>query len=176
MANLDRIKMQSATEEELGALAERLAPLIGAGDVIALHGPLGAGKTSFCRALIRALTEQPTEEVPSPTFTLAQPYEAAAGLAIWHFDLYRLEQPEEALELGIEDAFIDSASLIEWPEKLGALLPEDHLSVELDFAADTDAASNKGRRDITLAGGPSWKARMALLAKDGLATENTGAL
>ena len=152
--------MQGATEEALGALAHRLAPLIGAGDVIALRGPLGAGKTSFCRALIRAATQQPDEEVPSPTFTLAQPYESALGLTIWHFDLYRLDEPEEALELGIEDAFIDGASLIEWPENLGGLLPEDHLSLALDFA------DQKGLRDITLSGGPSWTARIKLLATE----------
>lgn len=152
--------MQGATEEALGALARRLARLIGAGDVIALHGPLGAGKTSFCRALIRASTGQPDEEVPSPTFTLAQPYESAGGLTIWHFDLYRLDEPEEALELGIEDAFIDCASLIEWPENLGGLLPEDHLSLALDFAKE------KGRRHITLSGGPSWTARIRLLAME----------
>ncbi len=150
--------MQGATEEALGALAHRLAPLIGAGDVVALRGPLGAGKTSFCRALIRAATQQPDEEVPSPTFTLAQPYEAAGGLTIWHFDLYRLDAPGEALELGIEDAFIDGASLIEWPENLGGLLPEDHLSVALDFAGE------QGLRHITLSGGPSWTERIKLLA------------
>lgn len=166
MANPDRIEIQAATEEALGALARRLAPLIGAGDVIAMRGPLGAGKTSFCRALIRAATKQPDEEVPSPTFTLAQPYETAGELTIWHFDLYRLEQPGEALELGIEDAFIDGASLIEWPEKLGALLPEDHLSVTLDFAGDPGAASKRGRRNVTLSGGPSWASRMAILASE----------
>lgn len=152
--------MQGATEEALGALARRLAPLIGAGDVIALRGPLGAGKTSFCRALIRASTGRPDEEVPSPTFTLAQPYESSAGLTIWHFDLYRLDEPEEALELGIEDAFIDCASLIEWPENLAGLLPEDHLSVALDFAEE------EGRRHITLSGGPSWTDRLVILTEE----------
>lgn len=152
--------MRGATEEALGALAHRLAPLLKAGDVIALRGPLGAGKTSFCRALIRAATQQPDEEVPSPTFTLAQPYESAGGFTIWHFDLYRIEAPEEALELGIEDAFIDGASLIEWPENLAGLLPEDHLSLALDFADE------KGLRDITLSGGPSWTDRLVILAEE----------
>lgn len=160
MTNPDRIIIQGATEEALGALAHRLAPLLKAGDVIALRGPLGAGKTSFCRALIRAATQQPDEEVPSPTFTLAQPYESAAGLTIWHFDLYRIEAPEEALELGIEDAFIDGASLIEWPENLAGLLPEDHLSVALDFAGE------KGLRHITLSGGPSWTGRLVILVSE----------
>lgn len=166
MANPDRIKMQAVTETALGALAGRLAPLIGTGDVIALSGPLGAGKTSFCRALVRAATGRPEEEVPSPTFTLAQPYETAGDLTIWHFDLYRLEQPEEALELGIEDAFLDGTSLIEWPEKLGALLPADHLQVTLDFTTDPDAGDTRGHRDVTLSGGPSWTSRLAALASE----------
>lgn len=159
-SDADAITIEDATEETLGALAHRLAPLLAAGDVIALSGPLGAGKTSFCRALIRAATGRPEEEVPSPTFTLAQPYESNRGLAIWHFDLYRLEKPEEALELGIEDAFVESASLIEWPGNLGALLPDDHLAVALDFAGD------KGRRNITLCGGASWAERLEMLSKE----------
>lgn len=156
----DRITVENATEEALGALAGRLAPLLEAGDIVALSGPLGAGKTSFCRALIRAATGHREEEVPSPTFTLAQPYESNRGLTIWHFDLYRLETPEEALELGIEDAFIEGASLIEWPGNLGALLPADHLGVALDFA---DA---KGRRNIALSGGDSWAERLEKLAEE----------
>ena len=111
-------------------LAARLAPLALPCDVIGLSGSLGSGKTTFARAFIRARLDRPAEEVPSPTFTLVQLYEHAAG-AIWHFDLYRLRAPADAYELGIEDAFAGAISLIEWPEKLGALMPDDWLQVHL---------------------------------------------
>lgn len=98
-------------EAATAALAQLLAPLLRQGDVLALQGDLGAGKTTFARALINAL-EGPVEEVPSPTFTLVQTYQRGE-LEIWHFDLYRLEDPEEAWELGIEEAFSEGVSLIE---------------------------------------------------------------
>src|SRR5579884_1615816 len=113
------------------ALAARLAEQARPGDVIALRGDLGSGKTTFARAFIRALGGG--EEVPSPSFTLVQLYELAAA-TVWHFDLYRLRSPEEAWELGIEEAFAGGIALIEWPERLGALLPERRL----DDAARTD--------------------------------------
>ena len=115
---------------ETERLARHLAPHAAPGDVIGLCGPLGSGKTAFARAFIRARLGRPAEEVPSPTFTLVQLYEHAAG-AIWHFDLYRLDGPEDAYELGIEDAFSNAISLIEWPEKLGDLMPGDWLEVRL---------------------------------------------
>src|ERR1700688_5301802 len=101
------------------ALAAHIAALARPGDVIALKGELGAGKTSFARAFIRARGGD--ETVPSPTFTLVQVYDLPDG-AVWHFDLYRLRQPGDAWELGIEDAFRDGISLIEWPERLGTVL------------------------------------------------------
>src|SRR5437763_3872952 len=114
-------------EAATAAFAGRLARLARPGDVIALKGELGAGKTSFARAFSRARAGQ-DEVVPSPTFTLAQIYEFP-DLTIWHFDLYRLRDPEEAWELGIEDAFHDGVSLIEWPERLGSLLPPRRLEI-----------------------------------------------
>src|ERR1043165_7946856 len=110
-------------ERATASLAARLAALARPGDVIALNGELGAGKTSFARAFIRARGAD--EDVPSPTFTLAQAYELPDA-TVWHFDCYRLRDPEEAWELGIEDAFREGISLIEWPERLGTLLPERH--------------------------------------------------
>ncbi len=104
---------ETATE----ALGRRLADAACPGDVIALEGPLGAGKTTLARAFIRHLTS-PGEDVPSPTFTLVQTY-AAARAPIWHFDLFRLSHADEAIELGIEDAFAEGIVLIEWPERLG---------------------------------------------------------
>src|SRR5580692_7817201 len=107
-------------ETATAALAARIAAVAAPADIIALKGDLGAGKTAFARAFIRACGNQ--DEVPSPTFTLVQVYDARPT-AIWHFDLYRIRAPEEAWELGIEDAFITGISLIEWPERLRALLP-----------------------------------------------------
>ena len=151
------ITIDLADERATGALAARLAAAVRPGDVIALKGELGAGKTSFARAFIRARGGD--ETVPSPTFTLVQTYDLPGG-AIWHFDLYRLRAPEEAWELGIEDAFHDGISLIEWPERLGSLLPARHLLVALDFAA------TGGARRATLSGDSDWTARLAALAAE----------
>ena len=122
--------MRSEAPVETGRLAAHLAAHLASGDAIGLSGTLGSGKTTFARALIRARLGRPVEEVPSPTFTLVQLYEHAAG-AIWHFDLYRLRAPEDAYELGIEDALAGAIALIEWPEKLGAVMPADWLEVHL---------------------------------------------
>ena len=112
-------------------LAGRLAGLLAPGDVVGLAGELGIGKTTFARGVIRALLG-PETEVPSPTFNLVLVYELAETI-LWHFDLYRLEAPEEAYELGVEDAFADGISLIEWPDRLAALLPADRLDIALDI-------------------------------------------
>src|SRR5215471_4671383 len=123
-------------EAATAAFAARIATLAERGDVIALAGDLGAGKTSFARAFIRARGSE--EEVPSPTFTLVQVYELAPA-AIWHFDFYRVTRPEEAWELGIEDAFSQGISLIEWPERLGPLLPPHRLEITLLFGGRPEA-------------------------------------
>jgi tRNA threonylcarbamoyladenosine biosynthesis protein TsaE len=124
--------VELADERATLALGARLAGEAGQGDVFALGGDLGTGKTTLARGFIRALTE-PDEEVPSPTFTLVQTYDTEKG-TIWHFDLYRLKDPEEAWELGIEEAFAEGISLIEWPERLGALLPARRRDVTLEIA------------------------------------------
>src|SRR5690349_2246127 len=123
-------------EAATAALAAHLAAVARPGDVIALKGELGAGKTSFARAFIRALGG--TGEVPSPTFTLVQVYDVQPA-PVWHFDAYRLRDPEEAWELGIEDGFAEGISLIEWPERLGALLPARRLEVALSPGATVSA-------------------------------------
>ena len=153
-----------ADEAATASLARALSRLVGAGDVIALSGDLGAGKTSFARAFINALprcagnpSQNGAEEVPSPTFTLVQIYERAAA-SVWHFDLYRLEQAEEAYELGIEEAFSDGISLIEWPERLGGLLPADRLEVDLAFGRTPEA------RTATLSPYGAWCDRAGSLA------------
>lgn len=141
-----------AEEADTIRLGRRLAALVRPGDVIALSGGLGTGKSTLARALIQALTD-PGEEVPSPTFTLVQPYESEAG-PIFHFDLYRLERPDDALELDIEDAFIDGICLIEWPDRLGGLLPRRRLDVDL-----SEADSGPGRHAILTAHG-DWADRL----------------
>jgi tRNA threonylcarbamoyladenosine biosynthesis protein TsaE len=123
-----------------------------------LKGDLGTGKTSFARAFIRA-RGNPDEEVPSPTFTLVQIYELDP-IAIWHFDLYRLQSAEEAWELGIEDAFGTATSLIEWPERLGPLLPARRLEVTLVFGDRPDA------RRVSLDPGTGWEARLKAITAD----------
>jgi tRNA threonylcarbamoyladenosine biosynthesis protein TsaE len=132
-------------------LAASLARLAVPGDVIALIGDLGSGKTALARAFIRTLVGS-DEEVPSPTFTLVQTYYYENG-TIWHFDLYRLEKVEDALELGIEDAFAEGISLIEWPERLGGWLPRERLTVTLSAGPRPDA------RRVHLTGGPAWTNR-----------------
>ncbi len=146
-------------EATTARLAGRLAGLARAGDVIALKGGLGAGKTSFARAFLRARAGDPALEVPSPTFTLVQPYDLPDG-AVWHFDLYRLARPEEAWELGIEEAFGQVIALIEWPENLGDLLPAEHLEIRLASGASPAA------RHATLTASPGWTRRLARLFAD----------
>jgi tRNA threonylcarbamoyladenosine biosynthesis protein TsaE len=146
-------------EPATSALAAGIAALAATGDVIALKGDLGAGKTSFARAFIHARGNA-GDEVPSPTFTLLQIYRKGA-VAIWHFDLYRLRTVEEAWELGIEEAFSSGISLIEWPEQLGALLPKRHLEICLVFGDLPEA------RRAFLAGDATWRARLYGIAADG---------
>lgn len=115
------------TEEETMVAASWLAKRVKQGDIIALNGTLGMGKTVFARGFIHALSPD-VKEVPSPTFTLLQIYDTP-DFMIYHFDMYRLKSPDEAYEIGIEEAFIDGVSLIEWPEKIESLLPKKHISV-----------------------------------------------
>ena len=109
-------------------IAGAIAGLAGTGGVIALNGDLGSGKTVFARAFIHALGGR--GEVPSPTFTLVQMYELARA-RVFHFDLYRLEKPEDGFELDMDDAFHDGISLIEWPDRLGAYLPPRRLMITM---------------------------------------------
>lgn len=114
------------------ALAERLAPLLRAGDVVLVEGPIGAGKSHFCRSLIAARLAKlgRTEDIPSPTFTLVQTYELD-GVDIWHCDLYRLGSPEDLAELGLDEAFETAICLVEWPDRLVAGAPRDALVLSL---------------------------------------------
>jgi tRNA threonylcarbamoyladenosine biosynthesis protein TsaE len=111
------------------ALASAVAVLLRAGDAVLLEGPLGAGKTAFARALLRAACGDGALEVPSPSFTLVQTY-AAPGLVLHHFDLWRLDGPASVEELGWDEAVRDVV-LVEWPDRLGALRPAEGLTVAL---------------------------------------------
>ena len=144
----------AATGHLARALAEQLAP----GDMIGLCGPLGAGKTTLARALIRALGAG-EEEVPSPTFTLVQTYDLRR-LTLWHFDLYRLSRPDDVFELGYEDALAEAACLVEWPERLGDLLPADRLEVTL--SAPPGMADGQ-RRVARLRPFGDWRERVATM-------------
>ncbi len=123
-----------ADEAATIALGAALAACLQHGDAVCLWGPLGAGKSTLARALIRALTH-PGQEVPSPTFTLVQTYETD-GFPIAHFDLYRLKTADEAFELGLDDAIEDGVVLIEWPERLAGRLPSNRLDIEIEMAGE----------------------------------------
>ncbi|ATQ44762.1 tRNA (adenosine(37)-N6)-threonylcarbamoyltransferase complex ATPase subunit type 1 TsaE [Caulobacter mirabilis] len=137
------------------AATARLGAAVGAalraGEAVCLTGPLGAGKSTLARALVRSLTT-PDEDVPSPTFTLVQFYEAA-DFPLAHFDLYRLSDPDEAYEIGLEDALVDGAAIIEWPQRLEGDLPADRLDIDIGFDE-----TGEGRRARLTAHG-AWEGR-----------------
>lgn len=117
------MRVDSHSEKETADFAARLAIQAAPGAVFLLSGPLGAGKSVFARAFIRALADNPALEVPSPTFTLVQTYDLPAG-SVWHFDLYRLEKKEDVYEVGWEEALSSGGTvLVEWPERLGSFAP-----------------------------------------------------
>jgi tRNA threonylcarbamoyladenosine biosynthesis protein TsaE len=150
----DWILLDADATTRLGAA---LAPLLAPGETVLLYGPLGMGKSTLARGLIRALLKisgRPDEEVPSPTFTLVQFYEGAPPVA--HFDLYRLTRPEEAAEIGLDEALDEGCAVIEWPERLGddpsAWLGPDRLTITL-------AEQGEGRL-ATVSGAGAWEAKL----------------
>ncbi|MGP1274051.1 MAG: tRNA (adenosine(37)-N6)-threonylcarbamoyltransferase complex ATPase subunit type 1 TsaE [Caulobacterales bacterium] len=140
------------------ALARSLAALARPGDAILLSGGLGAGKTTLARAFIGALTG--AEDIPSPTYTLVQSYLSTRGHDVLHADLYRVEDSEELIELGLEDAAGTGIVLIEWPDRLDGPPSDDRLEITLDFAVG-------GRQDNTrtarLEAHGSWGERLAAI-------------
>lgn len=129
------------SETDTLALGARLAPLLRAGDVVVLSGGLGAGKTTLARGLIQSRLGN--IDVPSPTYTLVQAYDWGA-VELWHCDLYRLDRPEDAYELGLMDAMGEEIVMIEWADKLGPLCPEDALRIDLNFEGESRIAKLSG--------------------------------
>jgi tRNA threonylcarbamoyl adenosine modification protein YjeE len=161
-------------------LADLLALKLRRGDVIALRGEVGAGKTTLARALIAALLDDAAAEVPSPTFSLAQVYDTPR-LSLTHFDFYRLASPEEAREVGFDEAIASGAAIVEWPERAPELLPASRIEIDLSETADPntrrlavrgfgDADASVRRIDELMAfldGQPRWRgARIAYLQGD----------
>lgn len=130
----------SKTEENTSSIAIEIAGMMTYPAIICLYGNLGVGKTAFSRAFIRHFLGNQTENIPSPTYTFVQTYDDDA---IWHFDLYRLETPDQLYDIGWEDALISKLCLIEWPEQLGNLKPQKTVDIHIDLLPD-------GARSITL--------------------------
>lgn len=140
-------------EQDTVRFAARVSEILMPGDTILLSGDIGAGKSAFSRAVVR--TKAGAEiEVPSPTFTLVQTYDVA-GIEIWHCDLYRLTHPDEAFELGLDEAFETAICLIEWPDRLGDLAPQNALKLHFD-------ALENGH-SVTLSPNADWTARLGNL-------------
>ena len=135
--------------EATEAFGLRMAPLIRPGDVIALFGDLGAGKTTLARGILRGLGHD--SDVASPTFPIVLPYDELT-VPLWHVDLYRLEDPSELPELALDEALDDGALLIEWPEQLGDQLWPFALRISLERDGD-------GARALTADVPPAWEKR-----------------
>ncbi len=147
------MEMMLTDAEATTRLGARIAPRLVPGEAVLLYGPLGMGKSTLARGLIRALTG-PDEDVPSPTFTLVQFYPSDPPVA--HFDLYRLTRPGEAVEIGLDEALDEGCAVIEWPERLGddpaAWLGPDRLTVVLAESGDGRVA--------TVSGAGAWEAKL----------------
>jgi len=133
------------TSDETAGLAVRVGAQLRIGDTLLLQGDIGTGNSFFARALIQSLQDHP-EDVPSPTFTLVQTYTTNVG-EVWHADLYRLNDPSEAEELGLTEAFSDAICLIEWPDRMANLSPPDAIIISFTTLANDDM------RQISFSGG-----------------------
>lgn len=141
------------TPAETESLGRVLAGLCAPGVQFCLEGPLGAGKSTLAGVMIEQVCG-PQDNIPSPTFSLVQPYQTYAGHEIWHMDLYRLAVAEDALALGIEEAFFEATCLIEWPERLAEYIPSSAITVSLLITGDTSR-----RADISAP--PDYESQLA---------------
>lgn len=141
--------MWEVDEPAMAAVGAALAAVLKAGDVVTLSGPLGAGKTTLVRGVLTALGHE--GEVPSPTFAIVQPYDATS-LPLAHADLYRIENPLELEEIGLDDSLLDGALLVEWPERADAAAWPQALRLSLQPLPD-------GRRALTWVVPKSWEGR-----------------
>ena len=143
--------MQLVTLRDTEAVGESLAQVLQIGDVVALSGELGAGKTAMARGIARGLGF--AGEVSSPTFPIVQVYdEPGMRMPLWHVDLYRIENPADLDELGLDEARDHAALVIEWPERLGVKLWTDSLRLEIRRGA-------VGERALTARIPPAWEGR-----------------
>lgn len=143
-------------EQETCRIAGRLAAELRPGDVVALTGDLGAGKTVFSRSIVRALSGQAEIEVPSPTFTLVQTYDSQHGGTIYHADLYRLGSSDEFEDLGLDDDYDTGIFLVEWPDRLPANWLDAALHVTISIAEKAEES-----RTLSFVGAmPSWRGRL----------------
>lgn len=141
----------AASTEEMLAVGAAFATVLNPGDVIALRGALGTGKTTFVRGLLRALGLE--GEAPSPSFAIVQPYAPPEiSMPLAHVDLYRLDEPGDAQELGLDDYLSDGTLAVEWPERLGEALWSHALLLDLSTMPD-------GTRRLTATVPPAWKGR-----------------
>lgn len=139
------------SEAETMALGKRLADALRPGDKIALTGTLGAGKTTLARGILRGLGFG--DDVPSPTFAIVQQYDPPeVRLPVAHIDFYRIEEPEEVQELGLDDILMDGAMIAEWPDRMSASFWSDALQLTLEI-------KNDDTRQLTWTAGPAWKDR-----------------
>lgn len=152
------LRLYLATEDATTRLAENLASVLQPGDTVLLSGQIGAGKSHLARSLIQARLGR-REEVPSPTFTLVQTY-GPPDDEIWHADLYRLSHPDEVWELGLDDAFVTSICLVEWPERLGSHVPDLALHIGLIVVGE-------GREAIITGGRGGLLNDLAMAVKNG---------
>lgn len=163
LPDIRTVHLSLGSPEETTQLARWLGARLVAGDTLLLEGAIGAGKSHFCRGLIQSRLEAlgRVEDVPSPTFTLVQVYDAGP-VEIWHADLYRLGGPDEVAALGLDDAFEAAICLVEWPDRLGDACPPGALAVTLSPAPDGDAA-----RDATIsASAARWAPVLSALAAE----------
>ena len=138
----------SLDEEALAKLGRKLSTYVKAGVVFSLSGKLGSGKTTLARAIIRNACNS-VGDIPSPTFNLVQSYEVFTGFEIWHLDLYRLNSIEEAMMLGLEEAFVENCCIIEWPGLIKQIIPPHSIHIQLDFQ-DRKRSSLSNQRIITI--------------------------